>query len=75
MELPPRLLRTQAAATYCGFTKSTFEKMRCYGTGPRFVRRGASVFYDLRDLDEWLGSLPRFTSTSDPGQDNSRHGA
>jgi hypothetical protein len=49
--------------------------MRCYGTGPRFVRRGASVFYDLRDLDEWLGSLPRFTSTSDPGQDNSRHGA
>ncbi len=60
----PRLLRTRAAAAYCGFAKSTFEKMRVYGGGPRFIRRGG-VYYDIRDLDDWLAALPRYGSTSE----------
>ncbi len=60
----PRLLRTRAAAAYCGFAKSTFEKMRVYGGGPRFIRRGG-VYYDIRDLDDWLAALPRFDNTSE----------
>lgn len=60
-----RLLRTRDAATYCGFKKSTFEKYRVTGGGPRFIRRGKSVFYDVVDLDSWLVSLPRFESTSE----------
>ncbi len=64
MQGTPRLLRTRQAAQYCGFAKSTFEKMRVYGGGPRFIRRGG-VYYDSRDLDDWLASLPRFRSTSE----------
>lgn len=60
----PRLLRTRVAAAYCGFAKSTFEKMRVYGGGPRFIRRGG-VYYDIRDLDDWLAALPRYGSTSE----------
>lgn len=60
----PRLLRTADAAGYCGFTKSTFEKYRCIGNGPPFIRRGKAVFYGIDDLDQWVRDLPRFQSTS-----------
>ena len=60
-----KLRRERQAAEHCGFSKSTFEKMRLSGTGPRFIRRGTSVFYDLDDLTEWLSSLPRFSSTAE----------
>jgi hypothetical protein len=65
MQTIPRFHRTRPAAEYCGFAKSTFEKMRVYGNGPRFVRRGSAVYYDIRDLDEWLASLPRYDSTTE----------
>ncbi len=65
MQTTPRLLRTADAARYCGFSKSTFEKLRCTGAGATFIRRGKAVYYDVRDLDDWLASLPRFRSTSE----------
>ena len=65
MQTNSRLLRTSAAAQRCGFTKSTFEKWRCTGEGPKFIRRGKSVFYDIEDLDKWLCDLPRYGSTSE----------
>ena len=68
----PRLLRTADAAAYCGMAKSTLEKLRCYGGGPVFTRRGKkAVFYNVQDLADWLASLPRFHSTSDayPGRE------
>ena len=65
MDITPRLLRTRDASRYCGLAKSTMEKFRVYGGGPRFIRRGKSVFYDVQDLDAWLASLPRFESTSE----------
>ena len=65
MEGSPRLFRTREAARYCGFAKSTLEKLRCTGGGARFIRRGKAVYYDVQDLDEWLSSLPRFNSTSE----------
>jgi predicted DNA-binding transcriptional regulator AlpA len=65
MQVTP-LLRTPDAARYCGVAKSTFEKLRCSGEGPRFIRRGRSVLYALENLDAWIQSLPRFTSTSEP---------
>ncbi len=65
MEITPRLLRTPEAARYCGFSKSTFEKLRCYGGGPDFIRRGKSVLYTIDDLDRWLEALPRFSNTSE----------
>ncbi len=65
MQDTPRLLRTRQAAVYCGFSKSTFEKMRVFGDGPAFTRRGSAVYYAKQDLDDWLAKLPRFTSTSE----------
>ena len=65
MTTTPRLRRTDPAAEYCGFKKSTFEKWRCTGEGPDFIRRGKSVFYDIEDLDRWLAALPRYGSTSE----------
>ena len=65
MEMTPRLLRTRQAARYCGFSKSTFEKWRCTGGGPRFIRRGSAIFYDRLDLDSYLAALPRFDNTSE----------
>ena len=65
METAPRLLRTRDASRYCGLAKSTMEKLRCTGGGPNFCRRGKAVYYDIRDLDEYLSNLPRFGSTSE----------
>ena len=65
MQDTPRLLRTRAAAKYCGYAKSTMEKLRCFGGGPRFIRRGKAVYYDVDDLDEWIASMPRYSSTSE----------
>lgn len=65
MQDTPRLLRTRAAAGYCGFSKSTLEKWRCTGAGPAFIRRGKAVYYDVQTLDDWLAALPRYHSTSE----------
>ena len=62
------LRKTPSAAEYCGVAKSTLEKLRVTGDGPRFLRRGRSIFYTLEDLDAWLSSLPRFQSTSEADQ-------
>ncbi len=65
MESIPRLLRTRDAARYCGLAKSTLEKLRCTGGGPKFTRRGKAVFYPIECLNEYIASLPRFNSTSE----------
>jgi predicted DNA-binding transcriptional regulator AlpA len=64
----PRL-RTDLAAEYCGSTKSTFEKYRLTGEGPAYIKLGRVVVYDRDDLDAWLASNRRM-STSEPEADN-----
>lgn len=45
------LLDVRAAAAWLGLSKSTLDKMRCYGVGPRFIRAtGRAVRYDPADL-------------------------
>jgi predicted DNA-binding transcriptional regulator AlpA len=47
----PHLLDVRAAAAWLGLSKSTLDKMRCYGVGPRFIRAtGRAVRYDPADL-------------------------
>lgn len=60
----PRMLRTPEAAAYCGSSASTFEKLRLTGGGPRYVKLGRRVVYDPADLDAWLASKRR-QSTSE----------
>jgi hypothetical protein len=59
---PP--IDTQGAAEYTGFRKSRLEKLRGTGGGPIFIKRGGEVRYDPDDLDAWLDSLKR-RSTSE----------
>lgn len=61
-----KMLRTVDAAEYCGSSASTFEKLRLYGGGPVYSKIGRRVVYRLDDLDAWLASNRRH-STSDPG--------
>jgi hypothetical protein len=63
----PRIaLNTRAAADYCGSTASTFEKLRLTCGGPVYAKLGRRVVYRVEDLDAWLASNRR-QSTSCPG--------
>jgi hypothetical protein len=59
------LLDAVAAAEHCGLSVSMMAKMRCSGKGRRFLKiTGAAVRYDPKDLDAWLESRRR-QSTSE----------
>lgn len=55
---PPEqhFIRTRAAAHYLSIGKSTLDKYRLTGEGPRFSKLGRSVVYALADLDSWAAS-------------------
>ena len=65
--LPPRYLRTPEAARFVGLSIRTLEKHRIYGTGPRYAKLGGRVVYRLEDLQTWVDSAAK-ASTSDPGK-------
>lgn len=59
------VLTTEQAAQRLALGRSTLEKLRCSGYGPRFIRLSARrVGYDKADLDDWIAARPRRTSTS-----------
>ena len=57
-----KMLNTSEAAAYCGSSASTLAKLRLYGGGPRFLRLGRRVVYDVADLDTWLAAHRQNTS-------------
>ena len=61
-----RLLRTNRAADYVGSTESTLNKRRVKGLPPAFIKLGKTVLYDTRDLDEWLASCRRQSTSELP---------
>lgn len=49
------LLDVRQAAARLGLSKSTLDKMRRFGTGPRYVKSTIrAVRYDPRDLESWI---------------------
>jgi hypothetical protein len=60
------LVSGKGLAEYTGgaISEGLAAKMRVYGTGPRFIKSGGKVLYDLDDIDAWLDSLKR-RSTSE----------
>ena len=67
--MPPTLtlMRTHQAAAFLKLAKSTLCKMRCYAGGPSYSKAGARiVVYDQTDLQRWLNSRKRMSS-SDAG--------
>ena len=63
-EYKRKMMSAPEAASYCGSSASTFAKLRLYGGGPVFLKLGRRVVYNPDDLDAWLASRRR-TSTSD----------
>jgi hypothetical protein len=62
-----RRIPTDEAAAYIGEAPSTLNKRRLSGRdGPPFLKISRRVVYDTADLDEWLASKRR-RSTSDHG--------
>lgn len=63
-----RWLMTKQAAEYVGLSPRTLEAYRVRGGGPTFIKHGGQrsglVLYRPADLDEWLESRVRH-STSD----------
>lgn len=66
MHTPTDKLDTEKAARYCGVGKSTLEKMRLTGGGPTYLKPTRTVVYQVSDLDAWLNSRRR-RSTSEQG--------
>jgi predicted DNA-binding transcriptional regulator AlpA len=60
------VLSTDRAAARLGLGRSTLEKWRLLGVGPKFIRLGTRrVGYEKNDLDDWIASRPRRASTSE----------
>jgi len=62
-----RRLDSAEAAQYLGISASTLSKRRVFGGGPKYLKLGRRVVYDIRDLDTWLAAHRR-VSTSDRGR-------
>lgn len=52
----PRYLRRPAAEAYCALPAGTLAKLASFGTGPRLVKLGRLVRYDVADLDRWMAA-------------------
>jgi predicted DNA-binding transcriptional regulator AlpA len=48
-----------------GRARSTWQKARLTGDGPKFIRLGRLVRYPKREFDAWLAAFPRLRSTSE----------
>lgn len=56
-------MRTPEAAAYVQRAESTLEKLRHYGGGPAYSRAGKVVVYHPDDLDAWLKSSMRVSTS------------
>lgn len=64
---PDQKFSRPEAARYLGISARTLEGWAVRGGGPRMLKLGSRVVYRRRDLDAWLASRER-TSTSDRGE-------
>lgn len=57
-------LDTPKAAPVIGVAPKTMENWRTLGKGPRFIKAGGRVVYDVADLEAWKAAH-RVSSTSE----------
>lgn len=48
-----KYLNVKDAAAFLAYSKSSLDKLRCYGGGPEFIRLGRAVRYSVDDLVAW----------------------
>jgi excisionase family DNA binding protein len=61
-----RLVTTEEAAEYLGVSRWTLARWRVEGSGPRYVKVGGPVRYDVADLAAWVDERRR-QSTREQG--------
>ena len=49
----------KAAAEYIGMSAAFLNRHRITGTGPTYLKLGGRIWYDRSDLDAWLNSRRR----------------
>ena len=59
------IMDAKAAAQYLGIAAQTLARWRGEGQGPAHLKLGACVRYTVRDLDAWIATRRR-SSTSQP---------
>jgi excisionase family DNA binding protein len=59
-------LIVKEAADYVRLTKSTLDQWRTAGKGPRFIKAGRKVLYDVADLDRWLEAHKQKSTADTP---------
>lgn len=65
----PAAMRPDDAAAYISLSVQRLAKLRLEGEGPVFLKVGRSVLYRRDDLDTWLRSRARkSTSDASPGK-------
>jgi hypothetical protein len=60
---PDGRLNSLNAAKYLGISPKTLAMLRCRGESPEYIKRGR-IFYFKEDLDSWLISDGKRTSTA-----------
>ena len=53
------------AAAHIRSTKSTLDKLRVSGDGPRYSKIGGRVIYDVNDLDAWADERKRISTSEE----------
>jgi predicted DNA-binding transcriptional regulator AlpA len=62
------VLDTPAAAAYVGLAPATLCKLRCSGTGPKFMKLSkAAVRYRIEDLEAWLADRTVISTSAQAG--------
>lgn len=62
------LLDTYQAAERTRLARATLAKFRVLGGGPRFLKIGSKVLYEVADLEAWIAAQGKRRSTSDDPQ-------
>lgn len=60
-----KLLNTTEAAPLVGVSPKTLMNWRVLGMGPKHIRAGRKVAYDVNDIEAWK-NVRRVASTSQP---------
>lgn len=62
----PRTMTAPQAAEYVGVSKTMMDDFRSKGGGPRYIKIGRRVLYDVADLDAWIESKKQISTADIP---------
>jgi DNA-binding transcriptional LysR family regulator len=62
------LLNQREAALALRLSERTVERFRVTGAGPRFLKCGRRVLYRLEDLETWIATRVRGSTSEEAGR-------